>query len=82
LHEGGPTLFGDFVAENLVDEFFLTLSPQLAGRSSENRRPGMIAGIEFLPGAAPWLELLTVKQRGDHLYLRYRKRGEKKYLAS
>jgi len=74
LHEGGPALFGGFVAEGLVDEFFLTIAPQLAGRKSESRRPGMIAGIEFLPGDAPWLELVSVKQSVDHLYLRYRKR--------
>ncbi|MBZ5590986.1 MAG: RibD family protein [Acidobacteriia bacterium] len=74
LHEGGPTLFGSLVAEGLVDEFFLTLAPQLAGRTPESVRPGMIAGIEFLPGAAPWLELFSVRQCGDHLYLRYRKR--------
>ena len=75
LNEGGPALFGSFVAEGLVDEFFLTLAPQLAGRDLDSRRPGMIAGVEFLPGAAPWLDLLSVKQCADHLYLRYRKRG-------
>jgi len=75
LHEGGPALFGAFVAEGLVDEFFLTVAPQLAGRNLESSRPGMIAGIEFLPGDAPWLELVSVKECGNHLYLRYRKRG-------
>jgi riboflavin biosynthesis pyrimidine reductase len=75
LHEGGPALFGGFVAEGLVDEFFITIAPQLAGRNAESRRPGMISGIEFLPGEAPWLELISVKQSGNHLYLRYRKRG-------
>jgi len=28
LHEGGPTLFGQFLAAEAVDELFLTLSPQ------------------------------------------------------
>src|SRR5579872_3755151 len=32
LHEGGPTLFGAFVKAGLVDEYFVTISPQLAGR--------------------------------------------------
>jgi riboflavin biosynthesis pyrimidine reductase len=82
LHEGGPALFGAFVAEGLVDEFFLTVAPQLAGRNPESRRPGMISGIEFLPGDAPWLELVSVKQCGDHLYLRYRKRGETWHLGA
>ena len=71
LHEGGPSLFGRFVAEGLVDEFFLTIAPQLAGRKPGSRRPGVIEGVEFLPESAPWLELFSVKQGGDHLYLRY-----------
>jgi riboflavin biosynthesis pyrimidine reductase len=32
LHEGGPALFGDFVAHGCVDELFLTVAPQFAGR--------------------------------------------------
>lgn len=75
LHEGGPALFGGFVAEGLIDEFFLTVAPQLAGRTLESRRPGMIAGVEFPPETAPWLDLVSVKGCLDHLYLRYRKRG-------
>lgn len=72
LHEGGPKLFGAFVAPGLVDEFFLTVAPQIAGRSLQRPRPGFIWGTEFLPENAPWLRLASVKQRGDHLYLRYR----------
>ena len=75
LHEGGPALFGSFVAEGLADEFFLTVAPQLAGRNPETRRPGMIAGVEFQPETAPWLNLVSVKGCLDHLYLRYRKRS-------
>jgi len=74
LHEGGPGLFGSFVAEGLVDEFFLTIAPQLAGRTVGTVRPGMIEGVEFLPRNAPWLDLLSVKQSGDHLYLRHASR--------
>jgi riboflavin biosynthesis pyrimidine reductase len=71
LHEGGPTLFGDFVAHGCVDELFLTVAPQFAGRDLKRQRPGVIAGTEFLPKTAPWLKIVTVKQSGDHLYLRY-----------
>ena len=74
LHEGGPMLFGSFVEQGLVDEFFVTIAPQLAGRSQGSHRPGMLDGVEFLPATAPWLEGLSIKQQGDHLYLRYRKR--------
>ena len=71
LHEGGPTLFGDFVAHNCVDELFLTIAPQVAGRAEKGRRPGLIAGFEFDPERAPWLKIISVKQSEDHLYLRY-----------
>jgi riboflavin biosynthesis pyrimidine reductase len=72
LHEGGATLFGHFMAHGLVDEVFLTLAPQIAGRATERPRPGMVAGVEFLPETAPWFSLVSAKQRGGHLYLRYR----------
>jgi riboflavin biosynthesis pyrimidine reductase len=75
LHEGGPMLFGTFIAQKLVDEFFLTIAPQLAGRSVAKPRPGMVSGVEFSPDTAPWLEILSAKQSGDHLYLRYQRRA-------
>jgi riboflavin biosynthesis pyrimidine reductase len=71
LHEGGPTLFGGFVAGGCVDELFLTIAPQVAGRDMHRSRPGLIAGVEFLPKTAPWLDIVSVKERGNHLYLRY-----------
>lgn len=71
LHEGGPTLFGKFVANGCVDELFLTIAPQVAGRNRQPLRPGLIAGVEFLPEAAPWLDIVSVKERGNHLFLRY-----------
>ena len=74
LHEGGPTLFGEFLAAKAVDEFFLTLSPQIAGRLPHTIRPGIVEGVEFLPATAPWFDLLTVKQSGPYLYLRYRRK--------
>lgn len=74
LHEGGPTLFGEFVRAGLVHEFFLTIAPQIAGANPEKPRPTLVWGTEFLPETAPWLRIVTVKQSGDHLYLRYRKR--------
>jgi riboflavin biosynthesis pyrimidine reductase len=71
LHEGGATLFGHFMAHGLVDEVFLTLAPQIAGRTAEHARPGMVAGVEFLPETAPWFKLVSARQRDGHLYLRY-----------
>ena len=73
LHEGGPTLFGQFLAAEAVDELFLTLSPQIAGRKADTVRPGMVQGTEFMPTGAPWFQLLNVKQRAEHLYLTYQR---------
>ena len=72
LHEGGPNLFGQFLRRTLVDELFMTLAPQIAGRLPQTTRPGLAEAMEFLPDTAPWFQLLSVKQRADHLYLRYR----------
>jgi riboflavin biosynthesis pyrimidine reductase len=75
LHEGGPTLFGQFLAAEAVDELFLTLSPQIAGRKGDATRPALVQGVQFVPDCAPWFQLLSVKQKAEHLYLRYRRIG-------
>ena len=74
LHEGGPTLFGQFLAAQAVDELFLTLSPQIAGRKGDATRPAVVEGVEFVPNSAPWFEMVSVKERAAYLYLRYRRR--------
>jgi len=75
LHEGGATLFGQFLAAEAVDELFMTLSPQIAGRNVDPIRPALVQGVAFVPDSAPWFQLLSVKQMGEHLYLRYRRNG-------
>ena len=64
-------LFGQFLAAQAVDELFMTLSPQIAGRKGNATRPAMVQGVEFMPDSALWFQLLSVKQRNEHLYLRY-----------
>ena len=76
LMEGGPTLFGEFVTCGLVDELFLTIAPQIAGRTRQHSRSTLVEGAEFTPATAPWLKLLSAKKSGDHLYLRYRRSGD------
>lgn len=71
LHEGGPQTFGAFLAAGLIDELFLTIAPQFAGRSDAASRPGLVAGTAFLPADAPWARLLSLKQGGSHLFTRY-----------
>ena len=69
LHEGGPTFLGSFLAAGAVDELFLTVAPQIAGRDASGRR-ALAEGTAFLPESAPWFGLETVKRAGDHLFLR------------
>jgi riboflavin biosynthesis pyrimidine reductase len=74
LHEAGPTLFGEFLEGGFVDELFLTVAPQVAGRVADHPRPGLVANVQFLPATAPWWNLLSAKKSGEHLFLRYQVR--------
>jgi riboflavin biosynthesis pyrimidine reductase len=71
LTEGGPQLLGGFLAQDLVDELFLTLAPQIAGRDENNRRLSLVEGQVLAPERAVWGKLISVKRGGDHLFLRY-----------
>jgi len=70
LTEGGPHLLGEVIRAGLLDEMFLTLSPVLAGRGEE-RRLGMVEGVELLPKIPVWSRLLSARRHGDFLFLRY-----------
>jgi riboflavin biosynthesis pyrimidine reductase len=71
LVEGGPHLMGNFLAEKLLDELFLTLSPQFAGREPGADRPGLVEGVVFAPKNPLWGRLSDVRRGGSHLFLRY-----------
>jgi len=71
LLEGGPVLLGDFLAERVLNELFLTLAPQIAGRNDTDGRPGLVAGREFAPSNPIWSRLIAVKRADNHLFLRY-----------
>ena len=66
VSEAGPTLFGQLVAADLVDELFLTVSPLLAGRGLR-----LVEGMELLPGRRVAGRLRSVRANGSHLFLRY-----------
>ena len=70
LTEGGPHVVGQMVEADLLDEAFLTLSPVVAGRGDE-KRLGMVEGIELLPASGAWTRLLSTRRHGDYLFLRY-----------
>jgi riboflavin biosynthesis pyrimidine reductase len=71
LVEGGPSLMGDFFAERLLDDLFLTLAPQIAGRDGSDR-PGLVAGGTFAPEDPRWGTLVSTRRAASHLFLRYR----------
>jgi riboflavin biosynthesis pyrimidine reductase len=62
LCEGGPTLNRALLAEGLLDELFLTISPVVSGEEG----PAIVA-----PGEAAELELRSVATADGDLYLRY-----------
>ena len=71
LVEGGPHLIGDFYAAHALDEQFLTLAPQVAGRNDSAERPGLVAGKTLAPESPTWGALIGVKRAASHLFLRY-----------
>ena len=73
LHEAGPTLFGEFLAAGFMDELFLTVAPQIAGRDAVHPRPGLVANLQFSPATAPWWKLISARIATDYLFLRYLK---------
>ncbi len=71
LTEGGPHILGQFLSAHLLDELFLTLAPQIAGRASISERPALVQGRVFAPEHSLWGKLVSVKLGGEHLFLRY-----------
>jgi riboflavin biosynthesis pyrimidine reductase len=66
LCEGGPTMFGALLADDAVDELFLTVTPVITGDENE---PTIVSGGRL---AAPAdLELLWALRSGSELFLRY-----------
>jgi len=62
--EGGPSLFGSFVADGVVDELCLTAAPTLEAGGARR--------ISTSPEASPTgMRLVTVLRSGDELLLRY-----------
>jgi riboflavin-specific deaminase-like protein len=66
LCEGGPTLFGALLQENLVDELFLSLAPKLTGGGTA---PAITAGPELAELRA--MSLIWAFELDGALYLRY-----------
>jgi riboflavin biosynthesis pyrimidine reductase len=71
LLETGPQLTSVFLAERALDELFLTVAPQVAGRDDSSKRPGLASGHRFAPDDPRWAELVSVRRGDNHLFLRY-----------
>jgi len=71
LSEAGPHVFGSLLADGLVDELFLTVSPVLAGRDVAAKRFGLVEGVELLPDARRSTRLASVRRGDSHVFLRY-----------
>jgi riboflavin-specific deaminase-like protein len=75
LCEGGPHLNMQLLEAGLVDELFLSLSPQLTGgeETAGNEALRILAGPRLEPSVQ--LELLSVLDQDSHMFLRYRVKG-------
>ena len=68
--EGGPTTNEPLLADGLIDEFFLTVSPRILGGKA------VLTAVEgeTLPPERGELELGSAETAGDEVFLRYRVR--------
>jgi riboflavin biosynthesis pyrimidine reductase len=71
LVEGGPQLLGAFYSEHALDEQFLTLAPQIAGRDVGDQRLSLVMGRTFAPRRPLWGTLSDLRRGSRHLFLRY-----------
>ena len=70
LVEGGPRLLGTFYSECLMDEQFLSLAPQIAGRDSGDKRLGLVMGKKFAPRDPLWGTIIDARRGSRLLFLR------------
>ena len=71
---GGGELVASLVAEDLIDEFWLTVCPLIIGGATA---PTPVEGKGFITAVAPRLELLSVSQVEHELFLHYRLQRKK-----
>jgi len=70
LTEGGPSLLGQLVAEGVLDELCLALSPRLAGAGA----PRIVTGPPAEQPELTELALDTALEEDGFLFLRYVRR--------
>ena len=71
-HEAGPQVHGALIADGLIDDAFLTLSPIMVGETEAQTRPSLVEGVAFGWEAPPQMRLLSLHRNGSYLYLHSR----------
>ena len=82
LCEGGPTLYGEFLKNRLIDEDFRTISFQVLGESTmpETDRPTAYGEVSYTPETAPWFRLISLHYALPyHAFFRLRYEGPRKF---
>ena len=82
LCEGGPTLYGEFLKNQLIDEDFRTMSLQVLGQSTkpEINRPSAYGHVSYTPGTAPWFRLISLHYALPyHAFFRLRYEGPRTF---
>jgi riboflavin biosynthesis pyrimidine reductase len=78
LCEGGPTLYGEFLKLQLIDEDFRTMSLQVLGESTKPGidRPTAYGHVSYTPETAPWFRLISLHYAlPHHAFFRLRYEG-------
>jgi riboflavin biosynthesis pyrimidine reductase len=62
LCEGGPTLYGELLRKQLIDEEFQTISLQVLGKTTKPGidRPTAYGNVSYKPESAPWFRLISL----------------------
>lgn len=82
LCEGGPTLYGEFLKNRLIDEDFRTMSCQVLGESTEPGidRPTAYGQVSYRPETAPWFRLISLHHAlPHHAFFRLRYEGPRTF---
>jgi len=74
LVEGGGGVMWDFAQQNLIDEYYVTITPRIVGGSNA---PTLVDGAGFEPRDVLNLKLMRCRRVGDELYLTYRKTAKR-----
>jgi riboflavin biosynthesis pyrimidine reductase len=72
LTEGGPSFLGQLVAEQLLDQLFLTVAPRLVGPGLEGSRKSLVEAADVLGRVGADGRLLSLRRHRSYLFLRYR----------